>query len=143
MDDEEEGQRLNTKREHFLGSAKIFLEHLHFQKDKGEYNLDQKNVARLQKVFELEGCLRLNPEHHVPVLIDLETLEQSLDQSQIRRGELFTSVIPPELILPRNHVVLCLHGRHRIAAARNLLLASDRWWTVDLYSQGIVLNRDI
>ena len=135
MNDEAESQRFNEKRAHFLGSAKLFLELLHFE-EAPEF-LNQKNIKRLEKIFELEGCLRLDPEHHIPVIIDLETLTQSLDQSDVRRGELFTSTTPPELLLPRRYRVNCLHGRHRVAAARNFLFASDRWWTVDLYSQGM------
>lgn len=140
MDDAEEVQRLCIKRHHFQGSAKIYLEHLQFAKHDVSEFLDQKNVARLKKIFELEGCLRLDPEHHIPVVIDSETLKQSLTKSAISRGDLFTSTIPPELVLPGKYVVTCLHGRHRIAAARDFLLASDRWWTVDIYSQSAYIN---
>ena len=135
MNSAEEAERFSKKKKHFKGSAKIDLEHLQFAKFDASEFLNPKNVARLKRIFELEGCLRLDPEHHIPVIIDLDILERSLAQSRIRRGDLFDSRIPPELTLPPDCVVICLHGRHRIAAARECLLADDRWWTVDIYSE--------
>lgn len=32
-----------------------------------------------------------------------------------------------------------LHGRHRIAAGLEVLSPAFRWWTVDIYLDGIVL----
>lgn len=141
MDNEEESYRYNEKIEHYLGSAKILLEDLHFEKLKAIEFLDQKNVARLRKVFELEGCLRLDPEHHIPAIIDPAILEQSLYQSSVDRAELFSTGNLPEISLPPQHRLSCLHGRHRIAAAQTFLIASDRWWTVDFYSDSTHINR--
>lgn len=39
----------------------------------------------------------------------------------------------PELVFPAGYQVECLHGRHRIQAAKELGLD---WWTVDLYLAG-------
>lgn len=37
--------------------------------------LNSENVARLRNIYLLEGCHRLDPQHHVPVLIDQVTLD--------------------------------------------------------------------
>ncbi|KAL5331286.1 hypothetical protein ACEPPN_000816 [Leptodophora sp. 'Broadleaf-Isolate-01'] len=39
----------------------------------------------------------------------------------------------PMLKFPTSCQLECLHGRHRIEAAREFLLPTDRWWVVDLY----------
>jgi hypothetical protein len=46
----------------------------------------------------------------------------------------------PELVFPAGYQVECLHGRHRIQAAKELGL---EWWTVDLYlAGGLILSVD-
>ena len=37
-----------------------------------------------------------------------------------------------------NHDLICLHGRHRIEAAKKYLHPDDKWWVVDLYSDANV-----
>ncbi len=142
MDNEVENRRFAERREHFRGSAKVHLRYLHFEQFEQQINvpsqavfLDQKNIARLEKIFDIEGCLRLDPEHRIPVLIDDGDLKASLHQANLASAELFTSNIPPALPFPENYRLICLHGRHRIAAAQNFLLAGDKWWTVDFYSE--------
>ena len=47
---------------------------------------------------------------------------------------------PPALRLPARHQLTCLHGRHRIQAARETLPPTEAWWTVDLYLAGISIS---
>ena len=63
------------KQYHYRGRAKISLHHLEFEDENvaGGRTVDPKNIARLVEVFESEGCLRLEAEHHIPALIG-ETL---------------------------------------------------------------------
>lgn len=139
MDHAEENRRTSERREHFRGSAKVRLRHLTFEQHPDVQSqptfLDQKNVARLEKVFSIEGCLRLDPEHRVPVILDDKDLERSLREANVANGELFNAKIPPTLSFPHGYSLRCLHGRHRIAAAQKFLLAGDKWWIVDIYSE--------
>jgi len=44
----------------------------------------------------------------------------------------------PELGFWPGYQLECLHGRHRIQAAKQALLPPDKWWTVDLYLAGMI-----
>lgn len=136
---EDELRRLENRSSSFRGSARIHLKHLLFEEPKGvslSLHLDSKNVARLVKVFELEGCLRLEEEHRVPAVINEAILQEALSSSSLTNADLLTTGVPPELQLPQFTRLNCLHGRHRIAAAQQTLLPGNKWWTVDLYTEG-------
>jgi len=110
----------------FCGSYKIQLGKL--QPEGLPYNprqLDKNNVSRLVNVFQNEGCLRRQPENHVPALISRACLA-----TVPRKKEADLQV------LELNNAVVYLHGRHRIEAAQKVFLGSERWWMVDLYSDG-------
>ncbi len=136
-----EEERFAEKQAKFHGSAKIHFRHLVFHQPNSQIsadlNLDPKNVQRLTQIFRLEGCLRLDLEHHVPAIISDDILAQSLYQSGVRSEDLRRRGSPPTLDLPEGFGVLCLHGKHRIAAAKNVLLPGNKWWTVDLYSNSL------
>jgi len=139
MDNAIKNRRFVERREHFRGSAKVHLQYLRFEQQidvpSQAVFLDQKNIARLEKIFDIEGCLRLDPEHRIPVLIDYKDLEDSLDWANLTSAELFTSKVPPTLPFPAGYSLRCLHSRHRITATQKFLLAGDKWWTVDFYSE--------
>ena len=136
MESEEEHARFIDRRVHFRGTARIHLDALRFDNKPGSHFIDPKNITRLVQIFELEGCLRLDLEHHVPAIISQDVFERSLRISKITGGDLLEGQNPPELRLPSYSSIRCLHGIHRIEAAHKFLLAGDRWWTVDLYSDG-------
>ena len=137
MDEEEQRQRYADRYDHYQGSAKIYLEDLKIRDDPNNEFLDPKNVARLVSIFELEGCLRLDRAHYIPVIIDSGTLEQALVQAELSKEALLNTEIPPELLLPFTTPAECLHGRHRLAAAKQVLLGDDKWWNVDIYTAGV------
>ncbi|KAI9799076.1 MAG: hypothetical protein M1833_004270 [Piccolia ochrophora] len=118
----------------FRGSAKVKLKHIHFEEDHvpGARQLDVKNVARLKKVFELEGCMRLDEEHHVPAVIEESVLSHALN-GRDSPTTLLGLTEPPQLSFPAEIRLRCLHGKHRIHAAKEHLLPGDQWWVVDLY----------
>lgn len=131
-----EEARFAEKQAHFAGCAKVQFKHLTFDVNHSQPTilaLDPKNVERLIQVFKLEGCLRLDIAHHIPAIVNAQTLRESLYQSQVPENTLHGRQNPPALRFPDNTYLLCLHGKHRIAAAREILLPGDTWWTVDLY----------
>ncbi|KAL9083484.1 MAG: hypothetical protein Q9165_008511 [Trypethelium subeluteriae] len=73
-----------ARRKYYLGSAKVRLRHLCFENEfGGGRTLDRRNIARLRRVFEVEGCHRDDPEHHVPVVIDPGLLNSARDEAKI------------------------------------------------------------
>ncbi len=119
-------QIFREKSRTFCGSVKIPLDKIrHEELPNNPRQLNKKNVTTLLNLFRLEGCLRLDPEHHVPALISRSVVPQGLHPG----------AEPPRF--NPEHPVVCLHGRHRVEAARKLLTGNeDRWWVVDLYSEG-------
>ena len=125
------------KQSHFRGSAKITLQQLRFEGENvpGGRALNYKNVDRLSTVFTSEGCLRLEPDHHIPVLIEQEKLDRALELSNVGQSDLLDfRRVPPTLSFDGLEPIFALHGRHRIEAARRFLDPFDQWWVVDLYS---------
>lgn len=132
-----EEERYAQKQSRFYGSAKIHLKHLVFPQLSNALTLDAKNIERLTQIFRLEGCQRLDIEHHVPAVINDDILSQCLHHSGLGLENLRRQGSPPSLEFPENFTLECLHGKHRIAAAKDILLPGNKWWIVDLYSDGL------
>lgn len=120
----------------YRGTASIRLETLHFP-SKDVRELDEKNVDRLIELFQKEGgCRRLEPQNHIPALVNPQQLEAALQASGVSTERLLADSYP-ELNFPPNYQLWCLHGRHRIQAAARVLPLNDRRWVVDLYHKGM------
>ena len=118
----------------YLGTARVQLQWLSFQHSK----LKAKHVQVLKLSFE-EDCRRLDARNHVPAIIDQQNLDSALQLSGVSRGQLFqcSQHQPLELSFWPGYQLECLHGRHRVQAAKLALAPSNKWWTVDLYLAGI------
>ncbi|KAF1948546.1 hypothetical protein CC80DRAFT_556252 [Byssothecium circinans] len=118
----------------YRGTARISLEVLHFQSNQPR-ELSQKNVERLKEIFRIEKIHRLNPRNHIPAVIHQSDLEDAIQASDTTAERLLSNPAnePPLLAFPAGHRLTCLHGRHRVQAARETLPPTDAWWTVDLY----------
>ena len=124
-----EKQYLLEKNKAFCGAFRIPLCKLrHEEPDINPRQLDVKNVKRLQKIFELEGCLRLEPDNYIPALISRSILP---DLPKLVGGPADLAVEPP--MFDPSVSLRCLHGRHRIEAARQHLALTGKWWVVNLY----------
>ncbi|KAI9732138.1 MAG: hypothetical protein M1834_004234 [Cirrosporium novae-zelandiae] len=117
-----------------LGYFKLEIQHLRFEDEGsrvGNRALDLKNVARLVRVFQLEGCLRTKEKNTVSALISIENYQSYI-------GDVDQRPQTPEkairLAIPDGGVLTCLTGRHRIATAQQFLPANDQWWIVCLYN---------
>ncbi|KAK0247123.1 hypothetical protein LTR29_017846 [Friedmanniomyces endolithicus] len=93
----------------------------------GVRDFDKANVDRLVNIFRLEGCQRDDPPHFVPGLIARESLGPEWQQL----------LEPQRLSLPTSVVLRCLHGKHRILAAREVLPPHEQWWNVALYDDAL------
>jgi len=113
-----------TLRNYFLGNAQVQLQNVDFAP--GVRDFDKANVDRLVNIFRLEGCQRDDPTHFVPGLIAREHLGPEWQQL----------LEPQRLSLPTSVVMRCLHGKHRILAAKEVLPPHEQWWNVALYDEG-------
>lgn len=127
MNAQQLGLQAERKR---LGYAKVKLADLTFP-DKVRNGitrpLESKNVIRLERVFELEGVLRLLPEHYIAGLTPAGIGQSRLSQT---RGDQALEILD----LGPDIKIRCLYGRHRIEAAKRVLAHDDRWWIVELYT---------
>jgi hypothetical protein len=123
----------------YRGRARVSLEHLYFPVHHPR-DLDRSNVARLKDVFLREGVRRSKPENHVPAIVSLNDLSVALACSGKSLSDLVNGSQdnPPRLTFPPNYLLRCLHGKHRIAAAKESTCLRDdnRWWTVTFYLDG-------
>jgi hypothetical protein len=100
-------------------------------------------TATLKDKFTSEGCLRLEPRHHIPAIISQATLELAIQDSPGATEDALLSgckKLPCELRIPDGVTIECLQGLHRVAAAQRLLPRRDWWWTIDLYLDGMSLQ---
>ncbi|MCJ1250104.1 hypothetical protein MMC30_007330 [Trapelia coarctata] len=132
MNDEEELRYFIDKQFHFRGSAKVSLNSLRF--DDVARTLNPKNVARLLRIYQYEGCLRLEREHYIPVIIDEAQLSRICQQSNVEAKSLLSGTLVA--LNCENIRLSCLYGQHRLAAAKEFLEPGDKWWSVDIYIQG-------
>jgi hypothetical protein len=137
-------QRISRdKASKFRGKARVMLEVLQFSPENLR-DIDEKNVERLKEIFEEEGCLREEPERHVPAVIDMGDLTRAIqftgsDEVSLDRLLDNPKKLPPLLKFPLGVHIECLNGKHRIQAAREFpgLKPSEKWWIVDLYLNGM------
>lgn len=132
-----ENQLAREKKEYFQGCAKIPLRDLNFTHSSAR-ELSEANVNRLLSSFELVGCQRIDAQYHVPAVMDLRLLRAALREAGATADDLRSDEPAqwPVLTLPAGVRIECLHGQHRVVAARKYLSKSDHWWVVDLYSSG-------
>lgn len=124
----------------YQGCAIIEFQHLKFEEDifLGVRLFDEQNVQRLLKIFQIEGCGSLEPEHRVAALIDQETLSRALLQSSLTRESLLDPTNQPQLFFEGDVQATCVYGKHRLKAAESF---GERRWLVDLYLDGVYLFR--
>jgi hypothetical protein len=140
-------QELRLQAERYIkykGTARVRLEYLHFEWNEPR-ELNRKNVERLKKIFRTENIRRLEPGNHIPAVVDQTDLDAAIQASELSAENLLGNPDndPPVLRFPPRYRLTCLHGRHRIQAARETLPPIDAWWTVDLYLTGISIFQNL
>ncbi|KFY03482.1 hypothetical protein V490_00177 [Pseudogymnoascus sp. VKM F-3557] len=113
-----------------IGTARVRIDHLAFP-DPIRGKVETK-IKELKGKFALKGCL--DEQHRIPAVIDDKTLQTALLKTGLNIETLQgVSDQPQSLHFPENMKIECLHGQHRILAAKRYLKPKERWWTVDLY----------
>ena len=123
------------KRSHFKGYARVMLHDLRFHTGR---QLDEKNVERLSRVFDALGCHRGDRRYALPVVVEGSVLHQTFNSgscnSQCSLSQ--PAVDLPLISAPNGEKILCLHKKHRVHAAKQVLPAHEQWWTVEVYDSG-------
>jgi len=142
----EDSRLENERRLKYQGTAQVRLEVLHFPWDQPR-ELDLKHVRYLKECFRNDSCRRLPERNHISAVIEREHLDAAVQAAEVSYGDLLSKQPGgyPELMFPDGYQLQCLHGRHRIQAAREFLLPKDKWWTVDLYLAGMtkILSKEM
>ncbi|KAH8430169.1 uncharacterized protein LDX57_007839 [Aspergillus melleus] len=115
------------RKERFRGSARVRLDCLGFEKGFSRLMDDGRNTVRLERILELQGCLRINRDYHVPVLVDAADWGRTIKMHD-SEDELL-----PELAVPLNMLLRAQGYESIVAAARKMLSGPSRWWVVDVY----------
>lgn len=143
----EEELRLEKERYvKYQGTARVRLEVLDFQWNEPR-ELSRKNVERLKEIFQGDKMLhgnvrRLDPRNHIPAVIEQSDLNDAILTSEVSAERLLSNPDnnPPVLKFAAGYRLTCLHGQHRIQAAREVLPPTDAWWAVDLYLAGMNIS---
>lgn len=119
----------------FKGAARVSFQHLEFLHPTRQ--IDRKTIRQLIRDFDGEGCIREEPSHRIPIIADNSILQAALEKLSLT-AETFRAQAdhPPVLELGSGVKLECLHGQHRILAAKEHLAASQWWWIVDIYGTG-------
>lgn len=132
--------QLTTERQlKYKGTAKIDLDQISFRAS-ANTKVDQKNVERLCEIFRKDACRRLDIQNHVTAIVSRRHLRRACQVEGIANEDLTANntTCYPRLQFPTGQVQ-CLHGQHRLKAAEETLPPTERWWTVDLYLDGLPL----
>lgn len=133
------GDRTNIlavqRLQYFRGCAVIDFTHLFFEDADllGSREYSQVNVDRLIKIFQIEGCCNLEPEHRIAAVVDSDKLKNALSISGITQEQLLDPTIQNTLCFEEGTRLMCIFGKHRLRAAEAL---GKRSWLVDIYVDG-------
>lgn len=121
-----------TKHLKFQGFARVDLKTLSFDYSRA---LSGRNVKRLQKIFQLEGCQRQDDRNFVDALISKEQLQRVLATQPLalQKEPIQEWKGQPLLIASQ---LSCLTGQHRIKAAQQHLDTNDCWWIARVFTEG-------
>jgi hypothetical protein len=100
-------------------------------------DISEQNIQRLERIFERNGCLRLQEENVINAVVldeDLPVLS-ALTPEQLR--QIAWARDAPTLSSGK---LTCISGLHRIEAAKRHLNENDKWWPVRLFSAGITFH---
>ena len=125
---------LSCRHNAWAGNGVVSIRDLRVEKLAGMRELDLAHVQSLAQKFQndLNGCEPFVPQNRVACVITRPQIDHILSFNQVTR-EQFISVNLPRLALPENQSLVCLHGRHRLAAGEIFFNNDSAEWGVDFY----------
>lgn len=134
---EEEVQLASERQLKHIGTAKVSISQTQFNPPLPR-DLDPKNLDRLRRVFRQNHCRRLDVDNHVPAIVSPHDLANALRKANISQQSLLTTDARqlPELVFwEGSYLGFMVVTLSRLDPAE-VLPPANRWWTVDLYSDG-------
>lgn len=132
--DDEVTNFASAKQRQFRGLARVRLSDLQFDANN---TISPQNVSRLSKIFQIEGCQRLDERNYIDVVV-------TDNQISAARPECFQNV-PPQAWQSTPILGIgpleCLTGQHRVRAAERYLDANDQWWIARVYANRMSCTR--
>ncbi|OGE47369.1 hypothetical protein PENARI_c047G03883 [Penicillium arizonense] len=125
----------------FKGPFLVHLCDLDFGQSENRLIEDGNNVTRLTQILNIQGCLRLSREFHVPVVIDAADW---LTKVNSREPTLVRGLRMDQLEIRSDYTLPALDHENVIIAARKMfkeLQIEDPWWVADVYVTGA--NNDL
>lgn len=131
-----ERKQFDYRNSCFKGPFLVHLCDLDFGQSKNRLIEGGDNVIRLTQILNIQGCLRLSREFHVPVVVDAAdwltnvTLQEPTLVRGLRMGQI---EVGPDYTLS------ALDHENVISAAREMfkeLQIEDPWWVADIYVTG-------
>lgn len=133
--DEDEKDLFAYSEELFRGSARVELSRLAVGTERSWQMNDPCYLERLNRILEIQGCLRRSREYHIPVLISTSDWEHRV---RLRNSQA-TGESLPFLDVDFGCSLQVLSHENLISAARIALKDEDpenQWWVVDIYVTG-------
>ena len=128
--DAQDRRRAEDAAQEFVGYVRVALADLDFSCCGP---IIPANVDRLERVFHIEGCVRLDPNHFLSGYLDVAAAEvRGLDIRSYVTSDPHAADLGTRQLL-RRVPVYCMQGLHRIEAARKQLPLDDQWWIIRLY----------
>lgn len=128
----------------YRGIARVQLGSLQFHQRlirETHREVSRPNVLRLERIFERNGCLRLQDDHVINAIIQDEDLTKALAIKGIEEDEFRALQWAQDAPLLDLKEVQCLSGLHRVEAAHRFLPDNDKWWIVRLFTSGMMARQ--
>ena len=121
-----EGKLFAYREEHFKMAARVDISRLVFDKTFKRQMSNRRNIIRLERIIDTQGCHRLMEECHVPVLVPVRDWESRVRPRTVD-GQF------QQLDVDIDYKLRGQDHENLITAARNKLSHSNQWWIVDVY----------
>lgn len=112
---------------HFEVSARVDISRLSFDRSFRRQMDDRRNVARLEKVMDIQGCQRFMKECHVPVLVPAADWGTRVRPRQRDGAFNWLDVDIDYRLRAQDHENLITAARNKLGPSQN------QWWIVDVY----------
>lgn len=119
----------------FLGSARFDINEILFAFHP-TYDIDNDKLLDSNELISAEYN-RLAENNHVPAFITHAAFEKALTISHLNSASLARrNAFDFPTLTTDGSGLKCLRGKHRLLVAKEFLPLDDRWWILDLYTQG-------
>ncbi|CAG8218000.1 unnamed protein product [Penicillium salamii] len=124
------------RRIKYQGGARVKIKQISWNPPLPQ-GLNPDNLVRLRGIFRKDGVHRQDLKNFVPVMTSRSALERAMSRANVSQQNLLASPDQIPLLEFEDMDVHALHGRHRLQVGSEVLAPIERWWTVDIYLDGM------